>query len=133
MFAQIRNSDDRSRLADIPDATRRKRSLVTITKTIIVRNYGCFLLVKYDAVWSGAEISIHAEELWDVTSHRRLGQMRIEHFPPEPPSPPSKQPPQFDPTKPYYEIWPNVCRSADKECDVGKWNALIKPYTQDSE
>lgn len=76
----------------------------------------CFLLIRFNGTETVSTANaVRAEELWDVTSHRLLAQFSV-------PAPPDWKPPTAI-----------ICRFADRNCDVGNWNALIKPYMQDGE
>jgi len=76
----------------------------------------CFLRIRFAGTGTAsAAEAIRAEELWDVTSHRLIGQFSV------------PTPPDWKPTT------GTICRFADKDCDIGKWHALIKPYMEDSE
>jgi len=76
----------------------------------------CFLLIRFTGIGPASTAkAVRAAELWDVTSHRLLGQFSV-------PTPPGWEP-----------ATATICRFANKDCDVGEWTALIKPYMQDSE
>ena len=91
---------------------------VTVPRFIYENHYSparnrCFLLIRFTG--TGTAKAVRAEELWDVTSHRLLGQLSV-------PTPPDWEPPTA-----------TICRFAGKDCDASKWRALITPYMQDGE
>lgn len=132
-FAQIRREDDRAWLdtgagtgPEGSDSARYETG--ALVRYDYENNYsrnfnGCFITVKYEARWHELGSTVHAEELWDVNSHRLLGRMRIQTLPPSSASPSTTK---------AEPAWLPICRFADKDCDVEKWQALIKPYMQDS-